>query len=117
MTPEQRILRLENAFSTLVELARTQSERIDESDRRTEFLAELAKTQSERTDGVVELIRAQSERTDEYGRRMEELVEAQKRTEAHLSVLATVVEGLGRAQALSVNDKAPTEKALTRLTE
>jgi DNA repair exonuclease SbcCD ATPase subunit len=74
MSTEERVLQLENAFRMLVELARIQSERMDEYERRSEQLA------------------------DEFDRRFGELTEAQKQTEAHISVLADVMSELGRAQ-------------------
>jgi hypothetical protein len=89
MSTEERVLRLENAFSTLVELARTQSERMDEYEHRSE---ELAKTQN---------------RMEAH---LEELAEAQKQTGAQISALAEIMAELGRAQTR-------TEGALTRLTE
>jgi chromosome segregation ATPase len=89
MGTEERVLRLENAFSTLVELARTQSERMDEYEHRSE--------EYER-------------RSAEYERRSDELAEAQKQTQAHISVLAEIMADLGRAQTR-------TEVALTSLTE
>jgi anti-sigma-K factor RskA len=93
MSTEERVLRLENAFHTLVELARTQSERMDESDHRFERLV------------------------DEYDRRFAEVAEAQKQTEAHISVLAEVMSELGRAQTRTEVALTRTEAALTSLTE
>jgi uncharacterized protein YoxC len=96
MKTEERVLRLENAFSTLIELARTQSERMDEYGRRTEELAQ----------GQKELTRAQTELTEAQTG----LAEAQKQTEANLSALMTIVAELGRAQLR-------TEQALANLSE
>ena len=90
MKTEERVLRLENAFSTLVELARTQSERMDDYERRTE---ELAQTQKE-------LAQAQKELTEEQKRltgAQTELAESQNRTETNLSALTVIVAELGRA--------------------
>jgi predicted nuclease with TOPRIM domain len=103
MSTEDRVLRLENAFSTLVELARTQSERMDEYEHRSEELAVAQK----RMDARMEELAEAQKRTEV---RMGELAEAQKQTEAHISVLAQVMADLGRAQA-------HTEAALTSLTE
>jgi methyl-accepting chemotaxis protein len=89
MSTEERVLQLENAFRTLVELAHTQSERMDEYERRSEELAV---------------------RMEKVAVRMEEVAEAQKQTEAHISVLAQVMADLGRAQTR-------TEGALASLTE
>lgn len=129
MTPEERILRLENAFSTLAELAKKESEGMDEYKRRTDELAELAKAQSERMENserrielLIDLASTQHARIKECERQMEEirqtlkegaeaqkeLREAQKQNEAHLSVLNSIVEELGRGQA-------EMQKALTRL--
>lgn len=96
MSTEDRVLRLENAFSTLVELARTRSERMDEDEHRSEELAVAQK----RMDA-----------------RMEELTQVQKQTEAHISVLAQVMAELGRAQAHTEAALTRTEAALTSLTE
>ena len=103
MTEQERILRLENAFSTLVELARTQSERMDEYERRTE---ELARTQRE----TAEMLREVADAQKRLARAQEELTEAQKTTEANLSALTIIMADLGRAQAR-------TERALASLTE
>lgn len=103
MSTEDRVLRLENSFNVLVELARTQSERMDEYEHRSE---ELAKAQIQTQARLDELAEAQKQ----TGARLEELAEAQKQTEAHISVLAQVMAELGRAQTR-------TEGALTRLTE
>jgi chromosome segregation ATPase len=100
MSAEERVLRLENAFSTLVGLARTQSERMDEYERRSEELAEAHERRSK------EIAEAQKQTES----RIEGLAEAQKQTEAHISVLAKVMAHLGRAQTR-------TEKALASLTE
>jgi chromosome segregation ATPase len=82
MTPEERILRLENAFSTLAELAKKESEGMDEYKRRTDELAELAKTQNRRldeserrTEELAEQAKAQRERTDNSERRIELLID------------------------------------------
>ena len=104
MNTEDRVLRLENAFSTLVELARTQSERMDESDHRFDKLVD---EYDRRFDKIV----------DEHARRFAELAEAQKQTEAHISVLAEVMADLGRAQARTEAALTRTEGALTSLTE
>jgi chromosome segregation ATPase len=111
------VLRLENSFSVLVELARTQSERMDEYEHRSEELAgaqiqtqarleELAEAQKQTGVHLEELAEAQKQ----TGVRLEALAEAQKQTEAHISVLAQVMAELGRAQAR-------TEGALTSLAE
>ncbi len=91
MTPEERILRLENAFSTLVELARTQSERMDEYERRTEDF-------HRRMEGIAE--------------RMEGIAESQKQTGANLSALTEIVAELGRAQKRTEEKLAQTDEQL-----
>lgn len=100
MSTEERVLQLEKAFRLLVDLARTQSERMDEYERRSEQFA------------------------NEFDRRTGELVEAQKQTEAHLSVLSQIMANLGRAQARTEaaltnlgSAQTRTEAALTSLTE
>jgi hypothetical protein len=103
MTTDERVLRLENALSTLVELARTQSERMDEYERRTEEMAQsqtdLAQAQTGLTQAQTGLTQAQTE-----------LTEAQKQTEANLSALLVIVSDLGRAQLR-------TERTLEKLSE
>jgi len=110
MSAEDRVLRLENSFNTLVELARTQSERMDEYEHRSEELA-VAQKQSE---ARIEELAVAQKRTEG---RMEELAEAQKQTEAHISVLAQVMADLGRAQTGTERALTRTEAALTSLAE
>jgi predicted nucleic acid-binding protein len=73
MSTEERVLQLENAFKTLVELARTQNERMDEYERRSEELAEAQKQTATHISVLAEV--------------MAELGRAQTRTEAALTNL------------------------------
>jgi uncharacterized coiled-coil protein SlyX len=72
MTTEERLLRLENAFTTLVELARNIDERLDDQDSRintvetnlsalSDIVAEVAKNQK-RTDEQLNNLAALIER-------------------------------------------------------
>jgi hypothetical protein len=88
---EDRVLRLENAFSTLVELARTQCERMDEDERRTE---ELTQAQKELSDEQKPL----TKRLKEPAESQKGLAQAQKQAEADLSALTIIMADLGRAQ-------------------
>jgi hypothetical protein len=104
MKTEDRVLRLENAFSTLVELARTQSERLTESKRQTKILIELGKTQNgckdkyeRRTEGLAQAQKELVEVQKELAKVQKELAEAQKQTEANLSTLTIAVADLERA--------------------
>lgn len=126
MSTEERILRLEIAFNTLVELARTQSERMDESDSRFEKLVDEYDRRFEKLvdeyDRRFEKLtddydRRFAELTDQYDRRFAEVAEAQKQAGAHISVLAEVMADLGRAQARTETALTRTEGALTSLTE
>jgi hypothetical protein len=98
MSTEDKVLRLENALSTLVELARTHSERMDEYERRTE---ESAQAQKQLTDVQRRLTEEQTRLTESQRRLMEgqiQLTEGQKQTEVNMSALITIVADLGRAQ-------------------
>ena len=85
MTTEERLLRLENAFTTLVELARNIDERLDDYNSRTDTLeanlsalsdivAEVAKNQR-RTDEQLNILTANQRRTDEQLNNLAGLVE------------------------------------------
>ncbi len=89
MSTEEPLLKLENSFSTL---------------------AELARRSEERTDTLIELARNHDERMDDFDKKLAALVEAQARTEANLSALTVIVTDLGRAQS-------ETNARLDRLTE
>jgi uncharacterized coiled-coil protein SlyX len=85
MTTEERLLRLENAFTTLVELARNIDERLDGHDSRMNtFEANL----SALSDIVAEVAKNQR-RTDEQ---LNSLAANQRRTDEQLNSLAALVE-------------------------
>ena len=110
MTTEDKVLRLENSLSTLVELARIHSERMDEYERRTE---EMAQVQKQLTEEQTRLTEEQIRLTEEQIRLTEaqiRLTEAQKQTEINMSALITIVSDLGRSQLR-------TEKTLVTLIE
>ncbi|HEY0377513.1 MAG TPA: hypothetical protein VGC87_11370 [Pyrinomonadaceae bacterium] len=98
MPPEERILRLENAFTTLAELAKKESERTDKSERRIELLIDLASAQNIRIKECERLLEEVGQTLKEGAEAQKELREAQRQTEAHLSVLSTIVEQLGRVK-------------------
>jgi hypothetical protein len=80
MSTEERLLRLENAINLLVDLARTQSERMDEYERRSEELAE-AQRQTEAHLSVLAEVMA------DLGRAQTRTEVALTRTEAALTSL------------------------------
>jgi predicted nuclease with TOPRIM domain len=108
MTPEERLLRLENALSTLAELAKAQSERTENSERRIGLLIDLASTQHARIKECERQMEEIRQTLKEGAEAQKELREAQKQNEAHLAVLNSIVEELGRGQA-------EMQKAMTRL--
>ena len=71
MSTEERVIRLENAFSTLIELARVQSERLDEPNER---LTALGNNLTALSQIVVEIAQGQR-RADERLDRLAALVE------------------------------------------
>jgi septal ring factor EnvC (AmiA/AmiB activator) len=85
MSVEDRVLRLENAFTTLVEIQRGLEERFDTHEKWINELgasqAELAMAQAELTKAQAELAMAQAELATAQA----ELVTAQARTEASLA--------------------------------
>ena len=108
MTPEERLLRLENAFSTLAELAKTQRDRMDNPERRIELLIDLAGGQNVRIKECERLM-------EETRQTLKEVAEAQKQNGAHLTVLNSIVEELGRAQRRTEEKLAETDEALRTL--
>jgi archaellum component FlaC len=78
MTTEERLLRLENAFTTLVELSRNMDERIDDSNERQSTLennlSALENNLTALSQIVIELAQAQ-QRTDERLDRLAALFE------------------------------------------
>ena len=78
MSVEDRVLRLENAFATLVEIQRGLEERFDNHDK---WINELGESQVELKKAQGELAQAQAE-----------LAKAQARTEENLNTLIDVFE-------------------------
>ena len=60
MSTDERLLRLENAFATLAELAAQSAVRADATDQRVDILTELMARSLRRTDTLAELVRATS---------------------------------------------------------
>ncbi len=71
MTTEERLLRLENAFTTLVELARNMDERMDRSGSRMDMFAANLSALSE----IVGEVARNQKRTDEQLNNLASLVE------------------------------------------
>lgn len=110
MSTEERILRLENAFTTLEELAAKSDVRTSDLEKHFQMLTQLAVSASERADTHESWINSLGTRMEELAESHKglaeaqgELAEAQKQTEAHLSVLSEVMTDLGRAQARTEN--------------
>jgi outer membrane protein TolC len=78
MNVDDRVLRLENAFATLVEIQRGLEERFDNHEK---WINELGAAQAELTRAQAELAQAQAE-----------LAQAQARTEERLNTLINVFE-------------------------
>lgn len=117
MSTEERVLRLENAFTTLEELAAKSNERTSDLEKHFKMLTQLAVSANERADTHESWINSLGTQMDELAESQKgltgaqkELVEAQRQSAAHLSVLAEIVRDLGRAQTR-------TEDALASLTE
>ena len=85
MTSEERLLRLENAFATLVELSRNMDERMDESNARQSALENNLTALSQI---VIELAQSQHELTQSQ----HELAQSQRRTDERLDRLAALFE-------------------------
>ena len=96
MTTEERLLRLENSFNTLAELAA-------QSEARTATLTELMTQSQARTDMLVELVRGINERSETHTTWINELGAAQANSEHKIAAL--------------VDAQIKTEEALQRLTE
>jgi glycine cleavage system regulatory protein len=124
MTTEERILRLENSFNTLAELAAqsdardaTLADLVAKANARTDALIELAARSEARTDTLeefaadvraftrilTEITRRHGERLEDHDSQMAELRAAQANTEHKLAAL--------------VDAQIKTEDALRRLTE
>jgi methyl-accepting chemotaxis protein len=110
MTTEERILRLENSFNTLAELAAqsdardaTLADLVAKANARTDTLEEFAADVREFTRILTEITRRHGERLDEHDSQMTELREAQAHTEHKIAAL--------------VDAQIKTEEALQRLTE
>ena len=124
MTPEERMRMdaYERRTEALAELAKTQDKRLDESERRIELLIGLASTQNSRMNeyerlmgGIAQALNDLVEAQKELTESQKELREAQKQTEAHLSVLSTIVEELGRAERRTEEKLAETDEQLRAL--
>jgi chromosome segregation ATPase len=94
MSTEDRVLRLENAFATLVELAAEQNRRMSDQQRRVErieesFVALIELTRSHH-DGIEELKAAQTDTE----RRIGALADAQIRSEERVTGLTDAMQRL-----------------------
>ena len=107
MSEDERILRLENAFATLSELAARSQEVDTKHEARLNTLAESNQL-------IVELIRRHDERMDEFRERQAESDEARRASEAELHALRAETE---HKIAALVDAQIRTEEAHSRGTE
>jgi chromosome segregation ATPase len=91
MTIEERVLRLEAAFVTLTQLARSMDERMDTSDGRMNELEEKMAALVDAQITTEERIQALSDAT---GRRLGELADIQARTSEDIARLTNLVAGI-----------------------
>jgi chaperonin cofactor prefoldin len=103
MSTEDRVLRLENAFTTLVELAAEQNRRMNDQQRRVErleeslvTLIELTRSHHEGLDEVKAELRAAQADTE---RKLGALADAQIRAEERAAGLTDAMRRLADAQA------------------
>ena len=120
MTTEERVLKLENAFSTLAQLAASQDERTSaltqlaaRQDERTSALAQIAARQDARTSALAQIAARQDARTADteqsirllleiaqtQSSRIDDGDERQRQTDAHLDVLGLRMTEVATAQA------------------
>ena len=85
MTTEERLLRLENAFATLAELAAKSNERHDSADDRLDKLLTLALSADERLSQQQAWINELGEAQARLAQAQAELSQAQARTEAAMA--------------------------------
>ena len=85
---EARLTRLEDAFVTLVELARIADERLDRADERMNKVDERMDRAENTLVTLVELARIADERIDTFDEKMAVILEAQARTDAKLAEIA-----------------------------
>lgn len=99
MTTEERLLRLENAVTTLSELAAKSDARTAELERSFVTLTELAVSASERMDTHTEWINA-------LGAAQAQLTEAQAQTEQALASLTARVDQLSETVERYISGRA-----------
>ena len=114
---ERRLLRLENAYATLAELAANQ-------DERAFSLKQLIAKQDERTAGLeesfkmlVELARNASERADQHETWINELGAAQANSEAKIAALTDAQIRTSEALVRLAESQAHTDRKLEALIE
>ncbi len=93
MTAEERLLRLENAFATLAELAANQNGRIARLEESFLTLVELARRSDERVDQHQEWINQLGAAQAESERKIAALADAQAHTDQRLDGLIDIVRG------------------------
>ena len=101
MATEERLLRLENAFATLAELASNHHERISGLEQSFQMLVELARSADERMDQHLAWINQLGEAQANTETKMAALTDAQIRTDEALSRLAESQAKLAESQAHS----------------
>jgi hypothetical protein len=109
MTTEERLLKLENAFSTLAQLAANQ-------DERTSALTQLAARQDTRTADTERSIRLLLELAQVQSSRIDDKDEQGRQFEAHLNVLGQRMTELSKVQTELAQAHVETERALSALT-
>ncbi len=101
MSTDERVARLENAFTTLFEMVRNHDDRMNDHNGWINQLGsrmeELATAQANTEQKIAALVDAQIHTEDAMTRlatQMSELVAAQGRTDANVNTLASKVDGL-----------------------
>jgi uncharacterized phage infection (PIP) family protein YhgE len=124
MSVEDRVLRLENAFATLSELAARSESRTDNLAQLTETLVQLAVSASERADTHESWINTLGARTEEHeswinslNARAEEFAAAQVELTKAQAELSKSQDELSKAQARTEAVVAETNERLNHLTE
>jgi ABC-type transporter Mla subunit MlaD len=92
MSTDERVLRLENAFATLEELAAKQDSRTSDLEKHFKMLTELAVRADERMDNLEATTSALGANVSALTQIVAEIAANQKRTDESLNRLASLVE-------------------------
>jgi hypothetical protein len=115
MSTDERLLRLENAFTTLAELAGGHNERISNIEQSFQTLVELARSADERMDQHLAWINQLGEAQANSEGRIAALANAQIKTDESLAKLAEAHAKLAEAQAKLAEAQAHTDQRLDAL--